>query len=216
MFTLNLSKGLPVGTGRVADDKGKLDCGTLCLAASASYPAGTVVVLTATPDFGSSFDKWSGDCSGTSKKCTLTMNGNKDVTARFSLLGLLSADDDGSAGPGAAGRRAVAPSFGWLIQLDVPEAVGQVALNGQAIRVARGASPAQLTARSGDNLVEGQLVEGTGEPGTWRFEAQEGEAIQPGSLRVMRGDVVVVTQSAVVFRLKGQPGEQVAFSYRVR
>lgn len=174
------------------------------------------MILTATPDFGSSFDKWSGDCSGTSKECTLTMNGNKDVTARFSLLGLLSADDDAFAVPGASGRSAIAPSFGWLIQLDVPEAVGQVALNGQAMRVARGASPAQLTARADDNLVEGQLVEGAGEPGTWRFEAQEGEAIHPGSLRVMRGDVVVVTQSAVVFRLKGQPGEQVAFSYRVR
>jgi hypothetical protein len=210
-----VSKGLSLGTGRVADDKGKLDCGPLCLGASASYPAGTVVTLTATPGPLSSFDKWSGHCSGTSSTCKLTMNADKDVTARFSLLGLLSAEDDGSAGPGA-GRRAVAASFGWLIQLDVPEAVGQVALNGQIVRVARGASPAQLTARGGDNLVEGQLVEGAGEPGTWRFEAQEGQAIQPGSLRVVRGDVVVVTQSAVVFRLKGQPGEQVAFSYRVR
>jgi uncharacterized repeat protein (TIGR02543 family) len=214
---LHLSKGvLPVGTGQVADDKGKLNCGKLCHDATASYPAGTVVTLTATPDLGSTFDGWSGDCSGTSQTCTLTMNANMKVTAKFSLLGLLSADDDAFAVPGAGGRSAIAPSFGWLIQLDVPEAVGQVALNGQAIRVARGASPAQLTARGGDNLVEGQLVEGTGEPGTWRFEAQEGEAIQPGSLRVMRGDVVVVTQSAVVFRLKGQPGEQVAFSYRVR
>jgi hypothetical protein len=110
----------------------------------------------------------------------------------------------------------MAPSIGWLIQLEVPEAAGQVTMNGQTLRVARGVSPAQISARRGDNLVEGQLVEGSGEPGTWRFEARPGEALQPGSLRVLQGDAVVLTPSAVVFRLSGRPGEQVAFSYRVR
>jgi uncharacterized repeat protein (TIGR02543 family) len=29
---------------------------------------------------------WSGDCSGTDVPCTVTMNGNRSVTATFSLV----------------------------------------------------------------------------------------------------------------------------------
>lgn len=47
------------------------------------YTPGTVVTLTATPDAGSTFGGWSGDCSGTAS-CTLTMNANKSVQATFS------------------------------------------------------------------------------------------------------------------------------------
>jgi hypothetical protein len=189
----------------VSDDKGKINCGTLCLGTSASYPSGTTVVLTATPDALMAFAGWSGNCSGSSATCTVVMNANKDVTASFSLLGLLTSD-----------APAGVDSMGWTMQLDVPEAVGQVVLNGQAVRTARGRSDAAATAREGDNVVEAQLVEARDKPGTWRFEAQPGEAIEPGSLRVIRGEVVLLTPTAVVFRLKGVPGEQVAFSYRLR
>jgi hypothetical protein len=102
------------------------------------------------------------------------------------------------------------------MQLDVPDGVGQVAFDGQAVQVTSGPSRAAATARGGDNLVEAQLVQSRDEPGTWRFEAQEAEAIEPGSLRVLRGAVALVTPTAVVFRLAGQRGEEVAFSYRLR
>jgi uncharacterized protein (TIGR03437 family) len=49
-----------------------------------SYPAGTVVTLTATPNSGSTFAGWSGACSGTGN-CTVTMNSNQSVTATFNL-----------------------------------------------------------------------------------------------------------------------------------
>jgi len=48
-----------------------------------SFLPGTVVTLTATVDSGSTFGGWSGDCTGTNPTCTLTMNGNKAVTATF-------------------------------------------------------------------------------------------------------------------------------------
>jgi len=205
-FKLTLIRGLlPVGTGLVTDDQGKLSCGTLCLSATATYPSGTTVVLTATADPLSAFKGWGGQCSGKSPTCTLLMNASKNVTVNFDLLATSKSE------PAVA-----AYSLGWTIQLDVPDGVGQVAFNGQAFQVTRGVSQAAATDRGGDNLVEAQLVESRDKPGTWRFEAQEAENIEPGSLRVLRGTVALVTPTAVVFRLTGQHGEEIAFSYRLR
>ncbi len=50
---------------------------------AASYAAGTVVTLTATPDPGVPWIGWAGACSGTAPTCTLTMNANLSVTANF-------------------------------------------------------------------------------------------------------------------------------------
>jgi VCBS repeat-containing protein len=48
-----------------------------------SYPSGTVVTLTATANSGFMFSGWSGALSGTTTPTTLTMDGNKSVTAAF-------------------------------------------------------------------------------------------------------------------------------------
>jgi pectate lyase len=50
---------------------------------AASYAAGTVVTLTATPAAGSVFSGWSGDLSGGANPNTITMNANHTVTATF-------------------------------------------------------------------------------------------------------------------------------------
>ncbi|HKS36232.1 MAG TPA: LamG-like jellyroll fold domain-containing protein, partial [Verrucomicrobiae bacterium] len=47
------------------------------------YPNGTSVTLTAVPNAGFAFNGWSGDASGTTNPITITMNGNKTVTAGF-------------------------------------------------------------------------------------------------------------------------------------
>jgi hypothetical protein len=49
----------------------------------ATYPEGTVVTLTAVPNLGWSFNAWSGDASGSVSPTTVTMTGNKVVTATF-------------------------------------------------------------------------------------------------------------------------------------
>jgi len=51
--------------------------------AAASYAAGTVVTLTATPAAGSPWIGWSGACTGIATTCTLTMNQNYQVVANF-------------------------------------------------------------------------------------------------------------------------------------
>ena len=47
------------------------------------YTAGTVVQLTAVPNTGYVFSSWSGDASGTSNPVSVTMDGNKSVTANM-------------------------------------------------------------------------------------------------------------------------------------
>ena len=70
------------GTGGVSSDPPGIDCPGDC---SQSYLEGTVVTLTATPDEGSTFAGWSGDCSGTAS-CSVTMDAARSVTATFTLL----------------------------------------------------------------------------------------------------------------------------------
>jgi uncharacterized repeat protein (TIGR02543 family) len=50
---------------------------------AASYASGTVVTLTASPAIGYTFTGWSGDLTGTTNPTTITMDGNKTVTATF-------------------------------------------------------------------------------------------------------------------------------------
>jgi hypothetical protein len=84
-FTLTVSKvNVGLGNGTVTSSDGGINCGATCVA---TYDSGTVVTLTATPDFGAVFFSWSGDCSsllGTT--CTVTMTSNRSVTATFAGL----------------------------------------------------------------------------------------------------------------------------------
>jgi uncharacterized repeat protein (TIGR02543 family) len=49
-----------------------------------TYTYGQIVTLTANPGTGSIFSSWTGDLTGNSNPKTITMNGNKAVTAHFS------------------------------------------------------------------------------------------------------------------------------------
>jgi endo-1,4-beta-xylanase len=75
-YALSVSKS---GNGTVSG--GGVSCGSTC---SASYDAGTAVILTATPDAGATFTGWGGACDGAAATCTVTMNAAQAVTATFS------------------------------------------------------------------------------------------------------------------------------------
>ncbi len=68
----SLSSSVSSGSGTISRSPDQL-----------SYPSGTVVTLTATPARGFSFTGWSGDVSGTVNPVTVTMDGDKTVTAAF-------------------------------------------------------------------------------------------------------------------------------------
>jgi hypothetical protein len=60
-----------------------IDCPPTC---TATYEAGQMVTLTAQPDGPPIFFlAWDGDCSGEQPTCTLTMNGDKTVSATFAI-----------------------------------------------------------------------------------------------------------------------------------
>jgi hypothetical protein len=92
--------------------------------ASQSYPSGTVVTLTATPDAGQHFQGWSGDCAGAGT-CQLTMNANKSVTATFVPLYTLVVNcvGPGSVAPQGCGAAQSYPS-GTVVTLTATPGVG--------------------------------------------------------------------------------------------
>jgi len=92
VFVSKLSINLPVaqytltvikkgtGSGMVTSDPAGIDCGPAC---TDTFKACTQVTLTATADAGSTFAGWTGECTGGSKTCTVTMNADKTVKATF-------------------------------------------------------------------------------------------------------------------------------------
>ncbi len=65
----------------------------------------------------------------------------------------------------------------------------------------------------GQNRVEATLVEGKGKAGLWRLEFLNSQAIAAGSIHVVAGDVVTITESALTFRFNGTTGERIAFTF---
>ena len=67
---------------------------------------------------------------------------------------------------------------------------------------------------AGENRVEAVLVEAAGKPGLWRFDLMNAEAVVPGSLRVVAGEVVSIASSSLTFRLRGVAGERIVFTFQ--
>lgn len=69
------------GAGSVSTNPaGIVDCRNIC---SAEFPTGSVVTITQTPLGRSIYGNWSGDCTGSSYTCEVTMDSAKTVQAYF-------------------------------------------------------------------------------------------------------------------------------------
>lgn len=72
-----------VGKGMVTSSPSAIFCGTSSATCSATLNSGTSITLTAKPDAGSVWTGWTGDCTGTSLTCTLSMTKAMSVNANF-------------------------------------------------------------------------------------------------------------------------------------
>ncbi|CUS36643.1 Peptidase S8 and S53 subtilisin kexin sedolisin (modular protein) [Candidatus Nitrospira nitrificans] len=99
-FTVTVAKA-GAGTGTVTSTSSGINCGATC---NGEFPQGGTVNLSATPDSGSIFGGWSGDCTGTGP-CSLTQDAT--VTATFDIAPPPPAASAGGGGctlaPGATG-----------------------------------------------------------------------------------------------------------------
>jgi len=103
----------------------------------------------------------------------------------------------------------------WVSELSVAGGRGQVVVDGTgAVFPAGGVETFTAAAGPGTHRFEATLVDASGRPGAWRFDLSALGAV-PGSLRVVAGEAAVAGSAAVVFRLRGKPGERVVFSVDV-
>lgn len=82
-YTLTISKG---GSGSGTISGGGFSCGTTCTGGVVQLPPSTVLTLTATPGFFSTFGSWTGCTSVSGPSCTIMMNANKTVSATFNTM----------------------------------------------------------------------------------------------------------------------------------
>jgi RHS repeat-associated protein/uncharacterized repeat protein (TIGR02543 family) len=82
-MTLNIAKTGTGTGGTITSLPAGIDCGPTC---SGIYDWSTQVTLTAIPATGSTFNGWSGACTGTTTTCTVTMDQTQNVTVAFAPM----------------------------------------------------------------------------------------------------------------------------------
>ncbi|MCK9414583.1 MAG: right-handed parallel beta-helix repeat-containing protein [Prolixibacteraceae bacterium] len=94
-----------------------------------TYNGGTNVLLTVTPNPGYIFASWGGDATGTANPLTVTMNGNKNITANFTAINgqVVNVKNTGAKGDGVTDDTAA-----------LQAAVDQVAGTGGTVSVPTG------------------------------------------------------------------------------
>ncbi|HSD65877.1 MAG TPA: hypothetical protein VLF95_04210 [Vicinamibacteria bacterium] len=116
---------------------------------------------------------------------------------------------------GGAPGVGISPAGTWVSELSVPRGRGQVVMDGTgAVFPAGGTETFSLPVGAGSHRFEATLVDGAGRAGAWRFDLSTLGPV-PGSLRVVAGEAAVAGPATLVFRLRGQPGERVVFSFDV-
>jgi hypothetical protein len=112
-------------------------------------------------------------------------------------------------------RKGEVASLLWSSDLRLEGGRLQVVVNGNASAYPeRGRSLVTTRIKDGDNRVEATVVDAAGKAGSWTVDLSASQAIQPGSIRVLSGEVESIGATAVTFKLKGISGERIAFTFQ--
>ncbi|MDB4957835.1 MAG: Flagellar hook-length control protein FliK [Myxococcales bacterium] len=107
-YQLTISK---TGSGTVTSSDSLINCGAAC---SASFPAGSMVMLTASPSSDSVFATWTGCTSSTGNQCTVTMDQAKTVSVAFYYdLDIGISAGSGTVAFGTTGGITCSPASGY-------------------------------------------------------------------------------------------------------
>lgn len=189
------------GNGAVISSPSGISCGRSC---SAQFAEGTAVTLSPEAGPGATFAGWGGDCTGAGTgKCEVTMSADRNVTATFNSIG--------SSGTSSAAPPDLARTAAWRSRLEPGR--GTLRVGSYATIVAGGDTLVGLPAGTEEVRVELELPPDA-RTGLWLFESQSPEVVDPGTLRVLAGQVVEVGPGRIAFRLRG--GERASFAFRTR
>jgi hypothetical protein len=111
----------------------------------------------------------------------------------------------------AAGR-----GLRWTAEIEGDDASLDLVLNEEFVALGRGRSAGRAMLRDGELKVQGVVTRTSGEAGLFRFELDDGGSFEPGSLRVESGEVIGMTDRAILFRIAGRAGERISFAFRVK
>lgn len=176
---------------------------------SHTYPAGTVVTVSATANPGYGFSYWTGDAAGTSETIQVTMDGNKSVTANFTRAPTYSLTI--IANPAEGGTTDPSPGFyaypaGTVVTLGAFPATDWLFANWSGD--AGGASPTTSVVMDGNKVVTANFTRFY----TLTIEATPPEGgttvPPPGSYSYERGSVVTISaQPSEGWALAGWAGD---------
>ena len=132
------------GSGSVSSSPSGIQCGSDC---AEDYVSGSNVTLTAAPATGSTFNGWSGSCSGTSNTCSIRMDGARYVGAVFTSAATTRLVTVSKSGAGA-GNVTSSPS-GLSCLTDCGVASASFASNTAITLIAQAATGSQFAGWSG-------------------------------------------------------------------
>ncbi len=155
---------------------------------SHTYDDGQQVTVTATPSSGYSFDHWEGHASGSSLSTTITMDGNKGVTAYFVLEKISPVLDQNNEPPWTGGWTNINP--GASQQSFIPKYPVLVAVEVNIVTGNTGRGDDSITMKilkDGVTLASSSLFVSEGFNGWLRFDIPEGGTTVPvGNTLIIR------------------------------
>ncbi|MGH9335843.1 MAG: hypothetical protein ACRD21_19080 [Vicinamibacteria bacterium] len=164
-------------------------------------------------DGSASFTHHFSDCDDDSEVITFQLTVHRGGSSDTATKSIRVPGDDLKVAPAN-------PAMQFQSHLALPPLDGssraRVLLNGSLARVVESSHPVEVRADagSGSNRIEAFVVRATGASGHFRFDFST-ERLRRGSLRVEHGSLLAMESNAIVFRLSGQAGEHVSFTFEL-
>jgi hypothetical protein len=101
----------------------------------------------------------------------------------------------------------------WTSSFEMQSGAATLVLNNSSThRFQQGQSAAQGKAVANENRID-VVFDRESSAGIWRFQLARSTMWDPAGVRIIEGEALAITQTGIIFRLKGTPGERVSFTF---